>query len=154
MLWKLILLLTAVPLLELYVLVRLAAWRGFFVTVLVIFATGAIGAVLARMQGLLVIGKIQSELSQGKLPADSVLEGVMVLVAAALLVTPGILTDSAGFILLVPAGRRLVIQVVKSWLKKKMEQGRVQVYKDMGFGPINEEPPPDAPPIENNDDQC
>ena len=154
MLWKLILLLTAVPLLELYVLVRLAAWRGFFVTVLVIFATGAIGAVLARMQGLLVIGKIQSELSQGKLPADSVLEGVMVLVAAALLVTPGILTDSAGFILLVPAGRRLVIQVVKSWLKKKMEQGRVQVYKDMGFGPINEEPPPGAPPIENNDDKC
>jgi len=98
MLWKLILLLTVVPLVELYVLFKIAVWTHFWVTVLIILGTGALGAVIARMQGLMVLRRMQQELSEGKIPAVSILDGVMILVAAALLVTPGLLTDTAGFI--------------------------------------------------------
>ncbi|MFO8009139.1 MAG: FxsA family protein [Candidatus Brocadiia bacterium] len=152
MLLKLILLLTVVPLLELLLLVRLTPlWGGFTVTVAVVVVTGLVGAVLARLEGLRVIGRMQEEMRQGRLPTDSLLDGVMILVAAALLVTPGLITDTVGFLLLIPSTRAVARGMVKAWIRRKIEAGEVRMYHQEGFRPIDEEPPEGYPPIEGED---
>ena len=143
MLWKLILLLTLVPIVELLLLVKLAQVTSFGVTVLVVIATGVLGAFLAKAEGLKVLRKIQREMSEARLPGDSLLDGAMVLVAGALLVTPGLLTDTVGFLLLLPPSRGLVRRWVKRWIRRKIERGTVQFHQSMGFGPISDEPPCD-----------
>jgi len=151
MLWKLILLLTAVPIAELYLLVKLSEWTGFGVTLLVIFGTGLVGAALARREGLRVIRNIQREVARGRIPADGLLDGAMVLVAAALLLTPGLLTDAVGFLLLIPPSRAATRRFLKRWIKRKIARGQVHFHKSMGFGPIRDEPPPGTPPTEDAD---
>ncbi len=151
MLWKLILLLTVVPLVELYLLFKLSDWTGFLVTVLVIVGTGIVGAALARMEGLRVLGTIQRDLADGRLPADGLLDGGLILLAAALLVTPGLLTDTVGFLLLLPPTRVVARRMLKGWIKRKIEQGQVHFYKSMGFGPMRDQPPRGAPPVEDEE---
>lgn len=152
MLWKLILLLTVTPLVELYLLMRLAQITGVGATILIVLGTGVLGGILARAEGLRVLARIQIDLQNRSMPGNSLLEGAMVLVAGALLLTPGILTDACGFLLLLPPSRVLLREVIKRWLEKKMNQGKVDVYKQAGFGPIQDEPPPDSPPLENEED--
>jgi UPF0716 protein FxsA len=148
-LWKLILLLTVTPLVELYLLLRLAQVMGVAATVLIVLGTGVLGGILARAEGLRVLARIQEDLRDGRVPGKSLLEGAMILVAGALLVTPGILTDGVGFLILLPPSRVLLRHVIERWLKRKIDQGRVDFYKQAGFGPIHDEPPPEAPPLEN-----
>jgi len=145
MLLKLLLLLTLVPALELVVLVYLTMLTDISVTLLVILLTGVVGAFLARGEGLKAMRRIQEETVQGRLPGDSILDGAMILVAAALLVTPGLITDATGLLLLIPFTRARVRKLVKRWIKRRIELGRVQVFKHMGFGPISHEPSTDAP---------
>lgn len=151
MLWKLILLLTVTPLVELYLLMHLARLTSVGTAILVVVLTGVIGGILARREGLRVLGRIQSDLEEQRMPGNSLLEGAMVLVAGALLVTPGILTDAVGFLILIPPTRAVLREIIKRWLKNKIDQGKVDVYKQAGFGPIREEPPPGAPPLEDED---
>ena len=113
MLWRLVLLMTLVPLAELLLLVRLAQLWGFGTTVAIIVGTGLAGAALARAQGLRVLGAIRRKLARGELPADDLLDGVMVLVAAAFLVTPGVMTDAAGFVMLIPFTRSMLRRLVR-----------------------------------------
>ena len=153
MLWKLILLLTAVPIVELCLLVKLSEWTSLSLTLLVILGTGVVGAILARAEGLRVLRNIQREIAKGKLPADGLLDGAMVLVAAALLLTPGLLTDAVGLLLLFPPSRSVARRMLKRWIKRKIETGRVRLYRSMGFGPTRDEPPPGAPPLEGKDAQ-
>ncbi len=153
MLLKLILLLTVVPLLELFLLVHMTPlWGGIGVTVLVVVATGVIGAALARHEGLRVLRAVQQRMAQGELPTDDLLDGMMILVAGALLVTPGLLTDAAGFFLLVPVSRAIVRGLLKAWIGKKIKAGQMQFHTDAGFGPISQEPPPGFPPLEDDED--
>jgi len=152
MLWKLVLVLTVTPLVELYLLVKLTeATNDFRITVLVILVTGVLGAVLARAQGLRVWNRIVGELRAGKLPGDSLMDGAMVLVAGALLVTPGLLTDAAGIFVLVPPCRALLREGLKRWLRRKIQQGRISVYTQMGLGPMGREPPHRPGPGEGED---
>ena len=95
------------PAAELWLLFRIGARIGALPTFGLIVVTGIVGASLARHQGLGVIQRIQSEMTAGRAPANSMAEGVIILFAAALLVTPGILTDVMGFLCLVPACRSL-----------------------------------------------
>ncbi len=151
MLWKLVLLLTLVPLVELLLLVRLTQlWGSFWLTVGIILGTGLLGAVLARREGLRVIGRVRDRLAHGELPADALLDGLLVLVAAALLITPGLLTDAVGFLLLIPPTRSLARALVKRWARRKIEAGTLSVYDAGSFGPIQETPPPGAPPLEDD----
>jgi UPF0716 protein FxsA len=153
MLWKLILLLTLVPLAELLLLVKLTQlWQSFWLTVAIIVATGLLGAVLARREGLRVLAKIRERMRRGELPADSLLDGVLILIAAALLVTPGLMTDAAGFVLLVPPTRALVRGLVKRWIRARIAAGEARFWQ-AGWRPISDEPPPGAPPLEGDDSQ-
>ncbi|MBS3762787.1 MAG: FxsA family protein [Planctomycetes bacterium] len=151
MLIKIALLLTVVPIVELYLLFRIAGWTSVGFTILLIITTGIVGAFLARMEGLRVLNKIQKELHEQNLPADSLLDGLMVLVAGAFLLTPGVLTDTFGFLMLVPFTRSAIRVLLKNWLRRKIQNGQIQMYKDAGFGPLQEEPPPGYPPVEQDE---
>ena len=123
----LIALFIALPIVELALLFELHGIVGFLPTVMLVLLTGIAGAMLVRRQGIATLLKIQQEMSIGNVPAPQIMDGVMILVAGALLVTPGLLTDVSGFLLLVP----FVREKIRLWLKNKIEQklrsGYVQV---------------------------
>lgn len=116
MFFRLFLLFTIVPLVELYLLIKLGTIMGALPTVGVVIATAIVGAYLVRLQGLFVLLRMREQVNQGKFPGEALIDGFLLLVAGALLVTPGLLTDSLGFLILVPATRHHI----KTWLKKKI----------------------------------
>ncbi len=121
MLIRLLLLFTIIPLIELTLLLQLADWKGWWPTVCLVFATGIVGATLARYQGLRCMNRVQEELSAGRLPGDPMIDGLMILVAGALLVTPGILTDLVGFALLTPIFRAGMRRYLKHRFKARIQ---------------------------------
>lgn len=121
------LLFVLVPVLELMLLIRLGEWMGLVPTLLLILTTGAAGAALARVEGLRVFFQFQKELLAGRLPGQSLLDGISVLVGGAFLVTPGVLTDLAGLALLLPTTRRLIQARVRRSLERRIREGTVQV---------------------------
>lgn len=127
MLLRLLLLFTLVPIAELMVLIELGEAIGLGPTLLLIFVTGIVGAALARREGTRTWLQVQQELSRGELPADSLLHGLMVLVAGAFLVTPGVLTDVAGFLLLFRPMRARLVEMVRGWLRRQVQRGNARV---------------------------
>jgi len=92
-----------------------------------VIATAIAGAYLVRREGIGVLLRIQNELNQGTFPADSMLDGALVLVAGALLLTPGFITDIIGFLLVLPASRPMIKSVIVSLLKRHMERIRIEI---------------------------
>ncbi len=125
---RLLLLFVALPMVELALLVEVGRRIGTGATLLLIAATGLIGASLARRQGLGVVTEIQRETAAGRLPAGALVDGAILLVAAALLVTPGVLTDAVGFACLVPAFRRALKRAAQSRLERAAAEGRVALH--------------------------
>jgi len=105
---RLFLLFTLVPLVELSLLFWIAQHTGWVFTLGLVIVTGVVGAWLARREGLRCWLEVQRQLAQGQVPAEPLLEGLMILLAGAVLITPGVLTDIVGFTLLVPPIRRRV----------------------------------------------
>ncbi len=154
MLWKLIVLLTAVPLVELYLLVRLTQlWDSLLLTILLVIVTGIVGATLTRLEGLRVLRNIQHSMERGELPADGLMDGVMILIAGALLITPGVLTDAAGFLLVIPFTRVPIRNFIRRWMRKNMETHGGGASWHREFRPIEEEPPPGYPPMEDEEEE-
>ena len=120
---KLLFLFIAVPIVELIVLIKLGGMIGLLPTVAIIFFTGALGATLARWQGLSVLRQMQTQMAQGQLPADAMFDGVIILLAGALLLTPGFLTDIVGFLSLVPAVRNVFKRTIRKRIEKSIQQG-------------------------------
>ena len=118
MLFKLILLFTLVPLVELALLIKIGTYIGTMPTVSLVVLTGITGAFLAKMQGLGILRRIQNDLSDGILPTPSLLDGLLILSGALLLLTPGFVTDTAGLLALLPLTRKWI----KRLLLKKIEQ--------------------------------
>lgn len=132
---KLFLLFTAVPLLDLWLLLAIGDVIGFWPTLGLVLLTGFAGATLARVEGLRVLGAWRAALAAGRLPEEGVLSGVLVLVGAVLLVTPGVITDVAGLALLVPASRRLAARALRAWLARQIRSGRVRVVSGARAAP-------------------
>ncbi|MDX1594594.1 MAG: FxsA family protein [Gammaproteobacteria bacterium] len=101
----LLLLFLVVPLVEIYLLIQAGGIIGALNTVALVVLTAVAGAWLLRLQGLATLRRVQRSLDQGVLPETELVEGVLLLVAGALLLTPGFVTDLIGFVLLVPATR-------------------------------------------------
>ena len=120
---RLLLLFTVVPLIELFLLVKLGTVIGISATVLIVIFTGILGAWLARWQGLGVIRRLTDDMNQGRLPADALIDGLLILIAGAVLLTPGLITDALGFLLLVPQGRAFVRRLVASSFEKRTVDG-------------------------------
>ncbi len=102
----LLLLFLAVPLIEIYFLIKVGDIIGAWPTVLLVVGTAVLGVWLLRLQGLSTLYRVQSSLQRGELPATAMLEGLLLLLAGALLLTPGFVTDSFGFLLLIPPLRQ------------------------------------------------
>ncbi|MCY4155330.1 MAG: FxsA family protein [Gammaproteobacteria bacterium] len=98
----LFLLFVTVPLVEIYFLIQVGQEIGALATVLLCILTAALGAILLRIQGLLTLMNAREKLRRGEIPADNLLEGLILLGAAVLLLTPGFVTDVLGFLCLVP----------------------------------------------------
>ncbi len=109
---RLLLLLTVVPLVELTILLRIAERFDWGPTIALVLVTGALGAWLARREGLKTLGRIQNEMAQGIPPTGAMVDGLLILVAGVVLVTPGILTDMFGFVLLIPPCR--------AWIRRRL----------------------------------
>lgn len=124
---RLLLLFIVVPLAELALLIEIGKRVGTLPTVGLIVGTGILGAYLARRQGLGILRRMREETAAGRIPAGSVVDGVLVLVAGAVLMTPGVLTDAFGFFCLVPAGRRFLKTRLRRWFEGAVQSGKVKV---------------------------
>ena len=111
---RLIILFVTVPLVELYLLLRLAELTGPLPTFLLVIVTGIIGSWLAKHEGLIAWQKFHAALAEGRAPSREIQDGLMIVFAAALLLTPGLLTDVVGFAMLIPVGRDLIRRFVLS----------------------------------------
>lgn len=125
MLARLLLLFIVVPLIELALLVRLGTLIGFWPTIAIVVATGAIGAALARRQGLKVWTGIRDELRQGRMPMRGLVDGLLVLVGGVLLLTPGVLTDLTGIALLLPWTRAFARRLLRRKLERMRDSGQI-----------------------------
>lgn len=117
---RLLLLLTIVPLVELLILLRIAERFSWKSTIVLVVVTGVVGAWLARREGLKALARIRSDLNAGIAPTGAVVDGVLILAAGLVLVTPGILTDLCGFALLIAPIRRWVRRRLSEAFKKRM----------------------------------
>ena len=99
-----------VPFVEIYLLVEIGARIGAPWTILLVVLTAIVGAWLVRVQGLATWRRFQVSLSRNELPATALVEGLWLLIAGALLLTPGFFTDAVGFACLIPPFRRTLIR--------------------------------------------
>ena len=127
MLMKLLVAFIVVPLVELYLLLQLAQWTSASTTFLVVILTGVIGSMLARREGVMAWARFQAALAAGRSPSRELQDGLMIVFAAALLLTPGLLTDALGFTLLLPVGRDLMRRFVLARYVRRFD-----VQLDMG----------------------
>jgi UPF0716 protein FxsA len=141
---RLLLLFILVPAVELALLIEISRHIGTLATLGIIAGTGILGAALARHQGLGILKTIRQEMNAGRLPATSMIDGIMVLLAGAVLMTPGILTDALGFLILIPVTRRWIRDALWNWFKNAIQTGRVQV--NVAVGTRQDTPPPPRAP--------
>lgn len=127
MLGRLLLLFLLTPAVELGVLIQVDQLIGFGPTIGLIVATGIAGSYLARREGLNTWRRLNERLQMGDLPGKELVDGVIILVAGALLVTPGVLTDVVGFLGLIPPTRALIRRVLMRRFQSKMQEGSMQV---------------------------
>ena len=99
--FRLILLFTLLPLAELSLLLRIGGWLGTGPTVALVIVTGIVGAWLARREGARTWGRVQADLAAGRMPGEELLHALLVFIAGVVLVTPGVLTDAVGLMLLI-----------------------------------------------------
>lgn len=145
MLARLAFLFVAVPLLELVILVKLGQVVGLWPTLALVLGTGVLGASLARREGLRTWMAVQRELAAGRMPGSQLLDALAVLVGGAFLLTPGLLTDVAGLLLLLPPTRRWVRGRVRLWLERQVASGQVRVMT-FGLDPFDRSGEASGPP--------
>lgn len=114
-----------VPFVEIYVLLQVGSLIGAFPTIFLVVFTAVLGAWLLRRQGFATWQRFQTALSQGEIPAYEMIEGPILLVGGALLLTPGFFTDFLGFACLIPALRRRIAQYIIEHHLLKTQAGSV-----------------------------
>jgi UPF0716 protein FxsA len=117
---RLFVLFALLPIVEIVLLVWIASRTSILLVLGLVVGVAVVGAWLARRQGVLALSRITADMQAGRAPADAMLDGLLIFMAAVLLILPGFLSDVLALVLLVPASRR----VVKSLLRRRM-QGRV-----------------------------
>lgn len=113
---------------ELAILILLGRAIDLLPTLAIIVVTGIVGAALAKRQGQKTLQQIQHQLNLGALPGDALIEGVLILISGAFLLTPGLITDTTGMLLLIPPIRRRVRERVKRELTARLERPTVSTF--------------------------
>jgi UPF0716 protein FxsA len=106
-----------VPFVEMYLLIRIGTEIGAAATICLVLGTALAGASLTRLEGWRTLHRIQAALAEGMVPAEEMIDGVLIFAAGLVLITPGFLTDALGFALLVPSTRR----AIKRWLRRRLD---------------------------------
>ena len=115
-----------VPVAEISLLINVGKAVGGLNTIIFVIFTAVVGAYLVKAQGISTLNSLQNEMNAGQLPAMKIAEGVALLFAGAVLLTPGFITDAVGFSLLIPNVRQAIIK----WAMKK---GVVKTQATSGF---------------------
>lgn len=118
MFFKLFLAFTLIPVAEIYLIIKLGGLLGAFNTIAIIIITGFAGAFLARMQGMQTMLRVRQSLEQGIVPAEEMIDALLIFIAGIVLLTPGFITDVSGLLLLFPPSRFHI----KRYLRRKLEQ--------------------------------
>ena len=129
MLLRLFLLFTLVPMIELAILIEIGRRIGAGTTIALLILSGFLGAALAKREGLRTLRHIQDDLAAGRLPTDRLIDGLLILLAGVLLITPGVLTDAVGFLLLIPPVRRLVRNRLKKRFQAKITMSQFGEFR-------------------------
>ena len=146
MLGRLIILFITIPLVELYLLAVVGRSVGVLPTIMLVILTGAWGAYLAKSQGYSILARIQAETAAGRVPTAELIDGLLVLIGGIVLLTPGLLTDLAGFCLMIPGFRAIIRERVKK--KFAAQVGHFQMSTPGGMGAR----PQDTPNRPKDDD--
>ena len=129
----LFLIFVAVPLVEIAVFIYVGDIIGIAATVGLVIITAFIGTALLRYQGLSVLSRAQNAVQEGRIPVDSVIDGLFLLIAGAFLLTPGLITDSAGFLLFVPFLRRRLAH----WIFQRLIKSEHVKFSIFGTPPVS-----------------
>jgi len=138
----LLLLFVVLPAVELYLLIVIGRVVGPLTTVGVIVVTGMVGWSMVKVQGLSTLRRIRAETAQGRLPAEEMVAGLCLLGSGLLLVTPGFLTDTVGFLVLIPPLRRALARQLMERFKMRIVSSD-PLSGAGGFGPSDG---PNGPP--------
>ena len=107
-----------IPLIEIYLLLKIGSIIGAFPTILIVVGTAVLGAWLLRIQGFSTWRRLQNTLERGEVPAIEIVESLILLIGGALLLTPGFFTDAIGFLCLMPPmRRRFALHLIKNQFK-------------------------------------
>jgi UPF0716 protein FxsA len=131
MFFRLFLLFTLGPLVEIYLLIKIGAVIGAFNTIALILITGIIGAFLAQSQGISVLFNIQKATQQGRMPLEEMIDGAFVLMGGFALITPGLVTDAFGFLCLIPVTRQFFKRLLRKYLEREVKRSNVRIHIDM-----------------------
>ena len=118
MLLKLFFGFTLIPIIELYILIKIGTVIGGFNTILLVLLTGFAGAWLARLEGMNTMIRFRENMQQGIMPAEELIDAAIIFIAGVLLITPGLMTDVSGLLLLWPLTRNMF----KRYLRKKFDE--------------------------------
>ena len=128
-------LLIAVPLAELYVIFQVAHQLGVLETVVVLVLVSVMGGWLVRRVGMGIVLRSMGQLVEGRVPTDEMINGGIVLVAGALMLTPGFLTDAVGLLLLLPPVRAALRLFIRRRVRRRIDQGRASMFASR-FGTV------------------
>lgn len=119
----LLLLLILIPTFEIGVFLLAGNTIGFWPTISLIILTGILGAYLAKKQGMEAIRRAQLDMNYGQVPGEAILDGICILIGGIFLLTPGFISDTIGFLLLIPKTRTLLkiplIKGMRRWIEKR-----------------------------------
>jgi len=133
-----------IPLIELYFIIVVGEAIGAFWTVILVILTAVVGVNLLRIQGMSTLAKAQQNMAMGQIPAMEMMEGIALAVAGVLLITPGFITDSIGFLCLIPASRRAIIRYL-------MAKSTIHTRFNAGSGGFQQDPYQQKPPSQPED---
>ena len=138
----LLLLFIFVPIIEIGLFIQVGGFLGLWPTIALVLVTAFVGASLVRSQGIQTLMSVQGRLQQGEMPAQQILEGVMLAVAGVLLLTPGFMTDAFGMLVLLPAPRAIMAKKLMEKMVVKNMSGGFHAGGSAGFGhsPFEQDP--------------
>ena len=114
-------------------LLFVAQHTGILFTILFCAFTGIVGGYFVRQQGLVTLRKIQSTLAAGKVPADEAVEALMLLIVGILLCLPGFITDTLGFLIIIPFVRKPIAARLVNHFSKIISSGNTNIYTNFSY---------------------
>jgi len=129
MLLKLFLCFTLIPVFELYLLIKIGTVIGGFNTILLVIVTGFLGAWIARMEGMNTMMKLKRNINQGLMPAEELIDAVIIFAAGVVLITPGLITDVFGLLLLWPVTRNKFKRMLRKKFDEMQLQGNINITR-------------------------